>query len=75
MSRQASPEKTGRLTRRETEVLQLIAEGHTSKEIATKLDLYLNTIFVYRRKIMRKLDIHKQADLVRYAIREGISKL
>jgi len=75
MSRQASPEKTGRLTRRETEVLQLIAEGHTSKEIATKLDLYLNTIFVYRRKIMRKLDIHKQADLVRYAIKEGICKL
>jgi two-component system response regulator NreC len=64
-----------RVTKREKEILQLIAEGHTSKEIATKLNLNLNTVHVHRRKIMRKLDIHKQADLVRYAIKEGIVQL
>jgi DNA-binding NarL/FixJ family response regulator len=68
-------DKEAALTNREKEVLQLIAEGNTSKEIATKLNLYLNTVFVYRREIMRKLDIHKQAELVRYAIKEGIAKL
>jgi two-component system NarL family response regulator len=67
--------KETRLTKREKEILQLIAEGHTSKEIATKLNLYLNTVHVHRRKIMHKLDIHKYADLVRYAIKEGIAKL
>ena len=68
-------DKEAALTNREKEVLQLIAEGNSSKEIATKLNLYLNTVFVYRREIMRKLDIHKQAELVRYAIKEGIAKL
>ena len=68
-------DKEATLTKREREVLQLIAEGHTSKEIAAELNIYLNTVHVHRRKIMRKLDIHKQADLVRYAIKEGIAKL
>ena len=63
------------LTNREREILQLIGEGLTNKEIAQSLNLYLNTVQVHRRNLMQKLDIHKQADLIRYAIREGIAKL
>jgi DNA-binding NarL/FixJ family response regulator len=63
------------LTRRETQILQLIAEGFTNKEIAQKLELSLNTVHVHRKNIMGKLDIHKQADLIRYALKEGISQL
>jgi len=63
------------LTTREKEVLQLLAEGFTSKEIATRLSLALNTVHVHKKNIMQKLDLHKQADLVRFAIKEGISKL
>jgi DNA-binding NarL/FixJ family response regulator len=55
-------------------VLQLIAEGHSNKEIAAMLDLSVNTIHAHRNSLMAKLDIHKQADLVRYAVREGIAK-
>jgi DNA-binding NarL/FixJ family response regulator len=63
------------LTKREREVLQLIGEGCTNKEIAQKLNLYLNTVQVHRRNLMQKLNIHRQADLIRYTIKEGISKL
>jgi DNA-binding NarL/FixJ family response regulator len=65
----------GALTKREREILQLIAEGFTNKEIAKQLDLSLNTVHVHRNHIMKKLDIHKNADLVRYAIKEGIIHL
>lgn len=68
-------EKVIYLTAREQEILQLIAESFTNKEIAIKLNLSLNTVHVHRKNIMQKLDIHKQADLIRYAIKEGISKL
>jgi two-component system, NarL family, response regulator NreC len=63
------------LTKREREIVQLIGEGCTNKEIAQKLNLYLNTVQVHRRNLMHKLNIHKQADLIRYTIKEGISKL
>ncbi|MCX6563833.1 MAG: response regulator transcription factor [Candidatus Aminicenantes bacterium] len=63
------------LTKREREIVQLIGEGCTNKEIAQKLNLYLNTVQVHRRNLMQKLNIHKQADLIRYTIKEGISKL
>lgn len=63
------------LTPREREILQLIAEGLTNKEIAKELDISHNTVHVHRRNIMDKLDIHKQADLIRYALKEGISEL
>jgi DNA-binding NarL/FixJ family response regulator len=68
-------EKMVDLTRREREILQLIAEGFTNKEISVRLNISLNTAHVHRNNIMQKLDIHKQADLIRYAIREGITKL
>jgi DNA-binding NarL/FixJ family response regulator len=73
-ARKEKSAETG-LTKREREVLQLIGEGSTNKEIAQKLNLYLNTVHVHRRNLMQKLNIHKQADLIRYTIKEGISKL
>jgi DNA-binding NarL/FixJ family response regulator len=67
--------KVFNLTKREREILQLIGEGLTDKEISRKLNLSLHTVHVHRKNIMNKLDIHKQAGLIRYAIKEGISKL
>jgi DNA-binding NarL/FixJ family response regulator len=63
------------LTTREKEVLQLLAEGFASREIADKLYLSLNTVRVHKKNIRQKLGLHSQVDLVRYAIKEGISKL
>ena len=63
------------LTGQERKVLQLIAEGHSNKEIAAMLDLSKNTIHAHRNSVMAKLNLHKQADLVRYAIKAGIAKL
>lgn len=63
------------LTRREKEILQLISEGFTNKEVAKKLGMALNTAHVHRNNIMRKLNIHRHADLVRYALKEGFTRL
>lgn len=60
------------LTPRERQVVQLVAEGRTSKEIASLLDLTVKTAESYRTRIMEKLDIHDTAGLVRYAIRQGL---
>jgi two-component system response regulator NreC len=68
-------EKTTELTSKEREILQLITEGFSNKEIARQLRLSSNTVHVHRNNIMRKLDIHKQADLIRYGLKEGISQL
>lgn len=59
------------LAPRERQVLQLVAEGKTSKEIAVLLGLSVKTAESYRTRIMEKLDIHQTAGLVRYAIRQG----
>ena len=75
MSHNQSRGKGLTLTERETEVLQLLAEGFSSREMAEKLNLSLNTVNVHKKNIMRQLDLHRQADLIRYAIKEGISKL
>lgn len=72
-ARKASSEPA--LTGQERRVLQLIAEGHSNKEIAATMDLAVNTIHAHRHHLAVKLDIHKQADLVHYAIKEGIAKL
>ena len=63
------------LTVNERKVLQLIAEGHSTKEIAAMQGLSANTIHTHRNRVMAKLNIHKQADLVRYAVKAGIAKL
>jgi DNA-binding NarL/FixJ family response regulator len=61
-----------RLSQREREVLQLVAEGKTTKEIALVLGVGVKTADSHRTSVMRKLDIHQTAGLVRYAIREGL---
>lgn len=60
------------LTLREREILQLLAEGLSSKEIATEIGVATRTVDSHRARIMQKLDIHKVSGLVRYAIREGV---
>ena len=60
---------------REREVLQLLAEGHSSPEIARRLHIAASTVETHRRNIMRKLDVHSVAELTKYAIREGLTSL
>jgi DNA-binding NarL/FixJ family response regulator len=60
------------LTPRELEILQLIVDGKSNKEIADQLDLSVNTVSVHRANIMDALGIHKTAELVVYAIRNGL---
>jgi len=65
-------ERNAGLTQRELEVLQMIVDGKSNKEIATILDLSANTVAVHRANIMNTLGIHKTAELVVYAIRAGL---
>ncbi|MGH9497313.1 MAG: response regulator [Candidatus Sulfotelmatobacter sp.] len=65
-------ERTAALTQRELEVLQMIVDGKSNKEIAAALELSANTIAVHRANIMNTLGIHKTAELVVYAIRAGL---
>ncbi|HEV2698534.1 MAG TPA: response regulator transcription factor [Terriglobales bacterium] len=65
-------ERNSGLTTREVEILQLICEGKSNKEIAVQLDLSVNTVAVHRANIMDALGIHKTAELVVYAIRNGL---
>ena len=60
------------LTAREREVIQLLAEGRTSKEVAVTLNLSVKTAETHRTNLMRKLGLHSVADLTRYAVRNGI---
>jgi DNA-binding NarL/FixJ family response regulator len=60
------------LTAREREVVQLIADGRTTKEVARVLGVSVKTAESHRTRIMKKLDVHETAGLVRYAIREGL---
>jgi DNA-binding NarL/FixJ family response regulator len=60
------------LTTREREVLQLIAEGHTNTDIASKLGISARTVETHRSNLMHKLVLHTQADVIRYALRRGI---
>jgi DNA-binding NarL/FixJ family response regulator len=69
------PADSPALTSKEREIVQLIAEGMANKQIARELKISANTVHAHRNNIARKLNIHKQTDLVRYAIREKIAKL
>ena len=73
---EGKPESAGQevssLTPREREVVQLVAEGRTNKEVATALNISVKTAETHRTNIMRKLDCHSLSDLVRYAIRNKI---
>ena len=68
-------ERGSGLTAREVEILQLICDGKSNKEIAAQLDLSVNTVAVHRANIMDALGIHKTAELVVYAIRNGLVNL
>jgi DNA-binding NarL/FixJ family response regulator len=63
---------TIRLTSRETELLQLIAEGHVNKQIASDLSISIKTVEKHRQHLMEKLNIHEIAGLTRYAIAAGV---
>ncbi len=72
----ASPSRSlTQLTKRETEILQLIAQGSTNREIAKTLFLSIRTVNTHRTNLMQKLDLHDTARLVRYAIENGLVKL
>jgi RNA polymerase sigma factor (sigma-70 family) len=60
------------LTEREKEILQLVAEGRSNKDVASILNLSTNTVETHRTRIMQKLDLHSTAEIVLYAVRKGI---
>lgn len=62
-----------KLSAREREVLQLLAEGKATKEVANRLNVSIKTVETHRRNLMEKLDMHSVAALTKYAIREGIT--
>jgi len=65
----------GVLSSREREVLQLLAEGSTSPQIAGSLHISVKTVEAHRRNLMKKLDLHSVAELTKYAVREGLTSL
>jgi len=65
----------GSLTKREREILKLLAEGNSVKEIACSLDLSVKTVEAHKFNLMRKLDLHNKAQLVQYAIQKKIIQL
>lgn len=67
-----SDDELDKLTAREKQVLQLIAQGKSNKEIAALLDLSVNTVSVHRANLMEKMNIHRTAELVLFAIRKGL---
>ncbi|MDP2920513.1 MAG: response regulator transcription factor [Dehalococcoidia bacterium] len=72
LNRPSGEDPYDRLTAREREILKLIAEGHTSREIAEMLYLSLKTVLGHRAKIMEKLDLHNRTELIKYAMRKGL---
>ncbi len=70
-----APGASANLSNRQAEVLQLLAEGYTSKEIAHLLHVSVKTATTHRQNIMDKLDIHSVAGLTKYAVREGLTAL
>jgi len=73
-SQRGAPTRTD-LGPREREIVQLLAEGHTSPEIARRMHISTRTVETHRRNIMKKLDLHSVAELTKYAIREGLTSL
>ena len=64
-----------RLSSREREVLQLLAEGHNSEQVAAKLYISIKTVSTHRRHIMEKLNLNNIADLIKFALREGLTSI
>ena len=74
-SRPKKQNKMLELTSKEIEILQLLAEGFSSKEIGIQLGSSFNTVMVHKKNIMKKLDLHTAVDLTRFALKEGIAML
>lgn len=74
-SRKEPPSRTPGLTPRQREVLQLVAEGKSIKEIATILDISIKTVEFHKSRIMEELDLHTTAELTKYAVAHGIASL
>jgi len=75
VNKTASPDPLSRLSSRERQVLQMLAEGHAVANIATALSLSPKTVETYRGRMMEKLDIHDFATLVKFAIQHGLTQL
>lgn len=75
VARRSGPNPLDSLSTREREILQLVAEGRSSAEIAGKLSLSSNTVDTYRSRLMHKLEIHDVAGLVKFAIQHGLTTL
>jgi DNA-binding NarL/FixJ family response regulator len=74
-SSEAGTSKHATLGPREREIIQLLAEGHTSPQIGKRLHISARTVETHRRNIMKKLGVHSVAELTKYAIREGLTPL
>jgi DNA-binding CsgD family transcriptional regulator len=74
MKKNTKSDPLGGLSAREREVLKLVVEGRTSKEIAASIGVKPASVYTYRSRIMTKLDINDIASLVRLAIRQGVIK-
>jgi DNA-binding NarL/FixJ family response regulator len=72
LDKKRKPADSGRLTGRQREIVQLLAEGKSSKEVAAALGLSVKTAETHRANIMRRLDCHSVSELVRYAVRNNI---
>jgi len=75
VGRHRADDPLSQLTAREREVLQMLAEGRSAKDIAVTLAVSIKTVETHRKNIMDKLDIHSVAELTKYAIREGLTHL
>jgi DNA-binding NarL/FixJ family response regulator len=71
--RAADPYET--LTDREKQVLKLVAEGHSNKEVAELLDISVKTAMSHREHIMQKLDLHSRTDLIKFALQQGVIRV
>jgi DNA-binding CsgD family transcriptional regulator len=70
-----SDEPYEKLTDREKQIIKLIAEGNSHKEIAALLDISVKTVISHQTNISEKLDLHSKAELMKFAIRQGIIKI
>lgn len=75
LHRDPESDGSGTLSVREREVLQLIAEGKSTRQIADELNVSVKTVESHRAQVMKKLNLHSLADLVKYAVREGLTTL
>ena len=75
LDREESGNPLDRLTNRERQILQLIAQARSNKEIAQILDISVNTVNVHRTNLMKTLDLHSTAELVLFGVKHGLAPL